>query len=350
VITPSHANAVVGGGDPALAPLQSVTDAVDPNDHTLDRGSAGAAESGRDVTLIRTDEGVFAFDRAAIERGIIEALANSQQSFNLGTLPSGKTLTITFQATVDAQTDKFLEAPTYTATVTSNQPTVTAGPANVTLDSLTLSGLIWGDSDRDGVRDAGEAALSGVTAEIYADTDHSGAYSAGDVLLGSTTTTIEVGGGNYSFTGLAPGDYIVRLTNGRAGFSLSGVGEGDPDDNVDTDDNGYVDGAAVYARTITLAYNTEVTNVTGADFNTTLDFALAADGGAGADTLIGESGADSLNGAGGADILVGRAGNDTLTGGAQTDTVDYSQDGGVLGVTASLAGNTTTDTSGATDT
>ena len=97
-------------------------------------------------------------------------------------------------------------------------------------------------------------------------------------------TAPTAGGGLYSFAGLAPGNYIVRvdLANFQAGGALnalnlqvSSTGNADPDDNVDNDDNGSrAPGAAAYSQTITLAYNTEPTTpaTRHADSNLTLDF------------------------------------------------------------------------------
>ena len=73
----------------------------------------------------------------------------------------------------------------------------------------------------------------------------------------------------YSFTGLAPGDYIVRVdqNNFIAGGALdvlatqiSSPGNPDPDNNVDNDDNGSRSpGQPAFSQAITLAYNTEPT-------------------------------------------------------------------------------------------
>ncbi len=76
----------------------------------------------------------------------------------------------------------------------------------------TISGYVWVDSDRDGVRDEDFFPGSGIWLEngqadvtVYLDADNDGVLDAGEV---STTTN---GDGNYSFTGiLTLGTYNVR--------------------------------------------------------------------------------------------------------------------------------------------
>jgi Ca2+-binding RTX toxin-like protein len=73
-------------------------------------------------------------------------------------------------------------------------------------------------------------------------------------------------------------------------------------------------------------------------------------GGAGQDELYGGTGNDSLNGGADSDYLVGGQGNDTVNGGAGFDLVDYSDEGGTMGVTVNLLTNKAVDTYGDTDT
>jgi hypothetical protein len=59
---------------------------------------------------------------------------------------------------------------------------------------------VWLDEDSDGVQDAGEAGIANVTVRLYA--------SDGTTLVATTVTDSN---GNYLFTGVAPGNYIVRV-------------------------------------------------------------------------------------------------------------------------------------------
>lgn len=150
---------------------------------------------------------------------------------------------------------------------------------------LTLGNLVFNDANNNGIFDAGETGINGVTVNLFNDTNGNGSFDSGtDTQVASTVTA---GGGLYQFTGLFPGDYIVQipqnqfaLGNALANFttSLPGVAPPDPNDNVDNDDNG---GAlalqGVVSGAITLVSLGEPTNDGDADNNTnlTLDFGFA---------------------------------------------------------------------------
>lgn len=84
--------------------------------------------------------------------------------------------------------------PTYTPTATGTT-TPTASP---TIGPGSIGGRVWFDADRDGVEDGGEAGLAGVRIEL----EHRG------VVVAAITTDA---GGNYQFSGLAAGAYVVRV-------------------------------------------------------------------------------------------------------------------------------------------
>ena len=93
-----------------------------------------------------------------------------------------------------------LVVPTITTnTVTS--PTNNDAEAPLTVDSLVSVGdFTWIDADADGVQDASEAPVAGVTVELLSDT--------GTVLRGTVTDS----DGFYSFDDLTPGvDYQIRF-------------------------------------------------------------------------------------------------------------------------------------------
>ena len=77
---------------------------------------------------------------------------------------------------------------------------------------------MWNDANGDGVQDAGEAGINGVTVELL--------DSANNVIATTTTS----GDGNYTFGNLDAGTYTVRVVASRlpAGvaptYDLDGVG------------------------------------------------------------------------------------------------------------------------------
>lgn len=87
--------------------------------------------------------------------------------------------------------------------------------------TATLGDHVWNDENRNGIQDAGEPGVAGVTVTLY--------NSAGAVA-GTTTTDSS---GNYLFTGLEPGEYRVKFTNLPEGMSFTqrhvGAGEADSD-------------------------------------------------------------------------------------------------------------------------
>ncbi|MCR0980779.1 SdrD B-like domain-containing protein [Roseomonas populi] len=88
----------------------------------------------------------------------------------------------------------------------------------------TISGsgdFVFADNNRNGIRDAGETGLAGITVNLL---------NADGSVAATTTTT---GTGNYSFTGITPGQYQLQFVapNG-ATFSPRNIG---PDDTIDSD-------------------------------------------------------------------------------------------------------------------
>ena len=90
---------------------------------------------------------------------------------------------------------------------------VTLDANNISTTCATLFGSISGakfdDLNGDGIRQAGEPRLAGVT--VFLDANNDGVLNAGEV---SATTAA---GGTYSFENLAPGTYRVREAR-RAGL------------------------------------------------------------------------------------------------------------------------------------
>lgn len=93
-------------------------------------------------------------------------------------------------------------------------------PVPVPPQPARLGDTVWEDSDADGIQDAGEAGLAGVTVDLH--------DAAGNVVQTTTTDSagqygFEVSGGTYTVAVRAPGGYLV---------SASGQG---PDRGADSD-------------------------------------------------------------------------------------------------------------------
>jgi LPXTG-site transpeptidase (sortase) family protein len=132
-----------------------------------------------------------------------------------------------------------------------------------------LGNRVWFDTNNNQEIDTGEVGVDGVTVELYA------ADSNGDPTGAAIDTTTTSGGGYYLFNGLISGDYVVVLpaSNFSSGAALQGywssgttrnddgtlseVAAPDPDNDIDSDDNGELDlfdslPGAVASRAVTL--------------------------------------------------------------------------------------------------
>jgi uncharacterized repeat protein (TIGR01451 family) len=139
------------------------------------------------------------------------------------TLPIGGSFEVTFKVTIDA-----FEDLTEGTTDILNTGSVTAdGNTTIFLDLTPIYGrigdFVWVDTNGNGIQDAGEVGLAGVTVYLY---------DSADNLIATTTTDAS---GNYIFTGLTPGDYYVEFV-GPAGYSFTQQDQG-ADDSLDSDAN-----------------------------------------------------------------------------------------------------------------
>ncbi len=100
--------------------------------------------------------------------------------------------------------------------------TVTTGQQNLTVDGglyqkASIGDKVWLDNNGNGIQDAGEAGISGVTVKLL--------NTAGTVLATTTTNA----SGNYLFSALNPGDYAVQIV-APTGYTITGKDQGGNDD------------------------------------------------------------------------------------------------------------------------
>lgn len=65
--------------------------------------------------------------------------------------------------------------------------------------TVSVNGIVWGDLDSSGVRDAGEPGIAGAVVEVFSSTDTT-IGNADDVSRGMAVTAAS---GSYAFGGLA---------------------------------------------------------------------------------------------------------------------------------------------------
>ena len=110
--------------------------------------------------------------------------------------------------------------------------TASAGSASVVLlPSVAIGNKVFDDLDADGIQDGGEPGLSGATVTLY---DAANTTAVATDAFGGTVNPIITGvGGTYTFSGITPGQYTVRVSP-PAGYVATLTDQGG-DDTADSD-------------------------------------------------------------------------------------------------------------------
>ncbi|MEL6890818.1 MAG: SdrD B-like domain-containing protein, partial [Actinomycetota bacterium] len=180
--------------------------------------------------------------RLEVDQRVLQTVAGGAPPalYTGGELLTGESLTVTVTVTVDDPIDPTIDSFDNTASAVSAQNlSPVTSTATVDVARASIGDTVWHDLDGDGVVDAGEPRLSGVTVELL------------DVNGVAVTTDVTDGSGQYLFDELDPGDYTVDV--------LSGV----PAGMVPIDD---ADGGRDETTDVTVAFGED---------NTTTDFAYA---------------------------------------------------------------------------
>lgn len=149
--------------------------------------------------------------------------------------------------------------------------TLVAGQNNVDIDagvflSVAVGNRVWFDANNNGLYDTGETFFSGATVNLYLDANNDDIPDG--VAIRTTTTDTN---GLYLFDGLAPNNYIVGVVT-PTNYVRSSVNAGDPDNNIDNDNNGVsVSGNETRSLAVTLSLGAEPTAETPNDITTTAD-------------------------------------------------------------------------------
>jgi protocatechuate 3,4-dioxygenase beta subunit len=106
--------------------------------------------------------------------------------------------------------------------------TLTSGEYNGTLDAglfqkASLGDFVWHDLNADGIQDAGEGGIAGVTVKLL------------DAIGNVASTAVTSANGAYNFANLNPGTYSVQFVSPN-GYSFSSANSGN-NDSIDSDAN-----------------------------------------------------------------------------------------------------------------
>ena len=265
---------------------------VNPSNFASGAVLAGARNS------TAADTGILDFNTTGAENGIIPAGAeNAAQT--VGVLSNR----IVVGPTANAPTNESGDPGPGGQGTADNQ-------ANMTIDfgfyRLNLNGTVWRDANDDGLINAGETGFNSLNVRLYSldgtteiPIGPDGVLGTADDAAGGVTTNSS---GNYAFGGLATnallggnnvGSYVVKVfpTTGRSSTPTA-----DPNNHVDSDDNGAAGTGADAGRivsgilTITPGNSfgtTPTNNATGSTTDTTLDFGIVAAAPTSASVLIG---------------------------------------------------------------
>ena len=164
---------------------------------------------------------------ASLTVGTISFSGAHAADFSVTTLPASTVATgnsTTFVVQFDPSSVGIRNA---TISIANNDPDVSPyqfdlqGNGTSPSDGV-IGDMVWLDNNGDGIQDAGEDAMAGITVTLY---------DSGDNALGSVVSGAD---GAYTFEGLASGDYYLTFTNPPVGFELSPLNQGG-DDALDND-------------------------------------------------------------------------------------------------------------------
>ena len=205
------------------------------------RDSTDPGEAGVTVRLLNAGGSVVSTD-VTDANGRYDFTNVAAGSYTIAvTAPSGERFSPTAAGANGSQVNSSGNAALTVAAGSSNS--VNAG----VYAPVSLSGLAFTDANGNGVRDSGEAALSGQTVQLL--------NAAGTVVASTTTGST----GSYSFTGQAPGTYQLQFTApAGASFTTQDAGSNDA---VDSDV-----GSTGRSASIALTSGGSATNVSAGSF------------------------------------------------------------------------------------
>ncbi|NTV64036.1 MAG: DUF11 domain-containing protein, partial [Oscillochloris sp.] len=199
----------------------------------FDTNSNGQQDSGEPgvagVTVELLDNGSNVLRTTTTDQngryGFSELSGGSYQ-VRFGNLPVGYSFTTsnTGSDASDSDPDPTNGTTTLIA-LTDNQIDLT-WDAGLVASVASIGDRVWADLNHDGLQDAAEPGVNGVTVTLY--------RSNGLQIATTTTSTVAGADGSYSFTNLPPGNYYIVFSNLPSGYAVSPQNIGS-DDTLDSD-------------------------------------------------------------------------------------------------------------------
>ena len=184
------------------------------------------------------------------------------------------------------------------------------------LSQFSVGGLVWNDTNGNGVQDANEPGVAGAVVELYSSIDTS-IDDADDVFQGRAVTDSN---GHYTIGGLLPGTNYYEIFRTPVGYTFTSLDAGG-DDTKDSDAN--------------LSGITAIFTPSAGPTDTTCDAGLR-----GASPAFGFAlGAQAQSANGGLSVVVDRDGNTYVTGDFFGGVVDFNSGPGTYNLTVGGAQN-----------
>ncbi|KAB8152169.1 T9SS type A sorting domain-containing protein [Kordia sp. TARA_039_SRF] len=157
-----------------------------------DTNADGAVDAGDTVigTATTANDGSYSFSNVTVENTVVEV-----------TVPANDA-TFTYTLTTAGSVD--------TSSLITDITGVNFGINQVEVILYDISGTVFDDDNGDGINDAGEGFVEGVTVTLYADNNGDGLLDAGDTAISTTTSSTTAG--DYSFIGVTVRNTIVAVT------------------------------------------------------------------------------------------------------------------------------------------
>lgn len=210
------------------------------------------------VTVTLYNSGGTAIKQATTDQNgnyLFTDLAAGSYTVGFSNLPNGYTFTQQGQGTAATGSDANpATGRTGTVTLAAGQTNldVDAGIRSAQAGTGSLGNRVWYDLNNNGLQDAGEVGVQGVTVELL---DAAGNPVDKDPNTAGVQATITTTNalGEYLFTGLGAGEYRVRFSTLPAGYAVVAKNAG-TNREIDSDGNALASGAST-TDVITLAQN-----------------------------------------------------------------------------------------------
>ena len=239
---------ITGADDGFFAGFQIINGRFDINGDGLANGADDGIVSGVTINNSRIDingDGSTNSTNRPFDDGIFETIVDTQLTdgngdYSFDDLPAGEYIVVETNPAglidLSDQDDSNDGDTADSDTTVDNEIGVTLDPGEIDADNNfvdvlpfgSIGDFVWNDTDGDGVQDAGEEGINGVTVNLL--------DAGGSVIATVTTTNHPTTGepGYYIFENLQPGDYEVEFVT-PTGFTFSPSNQ--TTDSLDSDAN-----------------------------------------------------------------------------------------------------------------